>query len=45
VVNDARFGSIPLIMETPKGTEDGEELDAINLRTLRGLERDAVSEG
>ena len=40
VVNDHRFRAIPLIMETPKGMEEGEELDAINLRVLRGLERD-----
>jgi hypothetical protein len=26
-----------MYMETPKGVEDGEELDAVNLRTLRGL--------
>jgi deoxyribonuclease-4 len=38
VVNDPRFRSIPLILETPKGVEAGEELDALNLRTLRGLE-------
>jgi deoxyribonuclease-4 len=38
LVNDQRFRSIRMILETPKGTEDGEELDAINLRTLRGLE-------
>jgi hypothetical protein len=27
-----------MILETPKGTEDGEDLDAINLRVLRELE-------
>jgi deoxyribonuclease-4 len=37
LVNDSRFAQIPMILETPKGTRDGEELDAINLRTLRGL--------
>jgi hypothetical protein len=26
-----------MYMETPKGDEEGEPLDAINLRTLRGL--------
>jgi hypothetical protein len=26
-----------MYMETPKGEEGGEQLDAINLRTLRGL--------
>ncbi len=39
VVNDARFESIPMILETPKGLEAGEELDAIHLRTLRSLSR------
>ncbi len=38
VVNDARFRSIPMILETPKGTEAGEELDTLNLRALRQLE-------
>lgn len=37
LLNDSRFATIPMYMETPKGEEDGEELDAINLRTLRGL--------
>ena len=39
LLNDPRFQAIPMILETPKGTEDGEDLDALNLRTLRGLER------
>jgi hypothetical protein len=26
-----------MYMETPKGQENGDELDVINLRTLRGL--------
>lgn len=40
VLNDVRFEGIPMILETPKGTdeESSEELDAINLRVLRGLE-------
>jgi deoxyribonuclease-4 len=37
VVNDARFAAIPMVLETPKGTEEGEDLDAINLRTLEQL--------
>lgn len=37
LVNDPRFAKTPMYMETPKGEEDGELLDAINLRTLRGL--------
>jgi len=35
ILNDARFGSIPKILETPKG--DHEEMDAVNLELLRGL--------
>jgi deoxyribonuclease-4 len=38
IVRDARFRSIPMILETPKGTEDGNDLDAINLGVLRHLE-------
>lgn len=38
LVNDARFREIPMILETPKGTEDGEDLDARNLRVLRQLQ-------
>jgi deoxyribonuclease-4 len=38
VVNDVRFDSLPLILETPKGVaESGEDLDARNLRVLREL--------
>ncbi len=38
LVNDPDFRALPLILETPKGTEGGEDLDAINLRVLRQLE-------
>ena len=37
VVNDARFAEVPMVLETPKGTEEGEDLDARNLRTLLAL--------
>lgn len=37
LLNDDRFQHVPMYLETPKGTADGEELDAVNLRTLRGL--------
>jgi deoxyribonuclease-4 len=37
LLNDSRFGKVPMYLETPKGQRDGEELDIINLRTLRGL--------
>jgi len=35
ILNDARFATIPKILETPKG--DNEEMDAVNLGVLRGL--------
>lgn len=35
ILNDARFSTIPKILETPKG--DHEEMDAVNLKLLRGL--------
>jgi deoxyribonuclease-4 len=41
VVHDPRFRPIPLILETPKGEEGGEDLDALNYRTLRRLEDDS----
>jgi len=37
LLNDPRFAAIPMYLETPKGEEDGQPLDAINLSTLRGL--------
>jgi deoxyribonuclease-4 len=35
LMNDARFAHVPKILETPKG--DNDEMDAINLKTLRDL--------
>lgn len=35
LMNDSRFKEVPKILETPKG--DQEEMDAINLKTLRDL--------
>ena len=38
LMNDPRFATVPMYMETPKGeSEEGENLDVVNLRTLRGL--------
>ena len=34
---DRRFRKVPMYMETPKGEENGRNLDEINLETLRGL--------
>ncbi len=43
LVNDSRFLDLPMILETPKGTEDGEDLDARNLKVLLQLIRPARS--
>lgn len=37
LMNDPRLAAVPKYLETPKGQEHGEELDALNLRTLRSL--------
>ncbi|TWT96082.1 Endonuclease 4 [Botrimarina colliarenosi] len=37
LMNDRRFKKVPMYLETPKGDRDGEDLDVINLRTLRSL--------
>jgi deoxyribonuclease-4 len=37
LVNEPRFRDLPMILETPKGIDQGEDLDARNLRTLRRL--------
>lgn len=37
LLNDPRFAHVPMYLETPKGLEDGMELDVINLTVLRGL--------
>ncbi len=37
LLSDARFQDRRFIMETPKGTMDGEDLDVRNLRVLRAL--------
>lgn len=37
LMNDSRFIDIPMYLETPKGAENGEDLDRINLATLRNL--------
>ena len=38
LLRDERFQHVPMYLETPKGTENGEDLDRINLRVLRELE-------
>jgi len=37
LMRDRRFRKVPMYLETPKGQENGQELDVINLRTLRNL--------
>jgi deoxyribonuclease-4 len=39
LVNDPRFRSRPMILETPKEDDEGNDMDAINLATLRNLVR------
>jgi deoxyribonuclease-4 len=39
VVTDPRFGALPMILETPKKDDDGNEMDAANLDILRGFLR------
>jgi deoxyribonuclease-4 len=41
LVNDPRFAALPMILETPKGTEGGEDLDALNIRILSQFQRAA----
>jgi deoxyribonuclease-4 len=45
LLNDRRLGKVPMYLETPKGNEKGKDLDAINLRTLRGLIGKAGAKG
>ena len=37
LLQDKRFQNTPMYLETAKGEEQGEDLDVINLRTLREL--------
>lgn len=39
LMRDERFQQVPMYLETPKGQEDGEDFDVLNLRTLRALGR------
>jgi deoxyribonuclease-4 len=36
LVNDRRFRDLPMLLETPKESDEG-DMDALNLQTLRGL--------
>jgi deoxyribonuclease-4 len=37
LLNDPRFAQVPMYLETEKGTRDGEDMDEMNLKTLRSL--------
>ena len=37
LVNDRRFRTRPMVLETPKEEDDRPDMDAVNLATLRGL--------
>jgi deoxyribonuclease-4 len=37
LLRDDRFARVPMYLETPKGTRDGADLDAMNLARLRRL--------
>lgn len=37
LLNDPRFGGLPMFLETKKEQRDGEEMDAVNLRLLTSL--------
>ncbi len=37
LLNDPRFSQVPMYLETAKEEVDGEPMDVVNLRTLRGL--------
>ena len=37
LINDNRFQEVPMYLETEKGERDGEDLDALNIKTLRDL--------
>jgi len=37
LLNDRRFAKVPMHIETAKEQENGEEMDVVNLRTLRSL--------
>jgi len=37
LVHDARFHNRPMVLETPKETIGGKDMDAVNLRVLRSL--------
>jgi len=45
LLHDGRFSTLPMVLETPKGTEEGRDLDEVNLDTLRQLRDMAIFPG
>jgi deoxyribonuclease-4 len=43
LVNDPRFAHLPMLLETPKEDDDGNDMDPVNLRVLRGLAEEPVA--
>jgi deoxyribonuclease-4 len=43
LVNDPRFRNCPMILETPKEDGDNDDMDRVNLKTLRRLLRQTES--
>jgi deoxyribonuclease-4 len=37
LVNDPRFAHLPMVLETPKEDDDGNAMDPVNLKVLRGF--------
>jgi deoxyribonuclease IV len=37
IVNDPRFAKLPMVLETPKESDDNPDMDTVNLAVLRGL--------
>jgi deoxyribonuclease-4 len=45
LLNDRRFAKVPMHLETAKEQENGEEMDVVNLRTLRSLVEQCTGAG
>jgi deoxyribonuclease IV len=43
LVTDPRFRHLPMILETPKEDDDGNDMDAVNLATLRRFATESVA--
>jgi deoxyribonuclease-4 len=43
LVNDPRFAHLPMILETPKKDDDGNDMDPVNLQVLRDLMAEPIA--